>query len=786
MRSRRAPASFRSRLQVEQLEARELLAATVYPAGITPNDPQYPLQWSLHNTGQDGPNTKPGDDIHATAAWTVTTGSMKTVVAVIDTGIDYNNPDLFQNIWINQGEIPPDIRARLLDVDGDGIITFHDLNDPRNIGAGKIIDVNKDGRIDGADLIAPISQGGWADGIDHDHDGYVNDIIGWNFVKNNNNPLDDNDHGTHIAGIIGATGNDGQGIAGIDWHIQMMALKTIDANGFGGTAAAIAGLNFAVAHGASITNNSYGGTGFTQEMYDAIGNARAAGVIYVTAAGNGVNYVGQNLDSNPFYPAAYDLPNIVSVTATTESDTLPDYANYGRTTVDLGAPGRQILSTVRGDKYVLFSGTSMAAAEVTGVLALVKSQHPDWTYYQLINQVEATTDPISALAGKTVTGGRLNAYRAVSQVLGDTTGAYVVSATPNATGAQPVSSIRLTFSEGINASSFGLDDIVSFTGPNGAIKATQIVPVANTDNRQFDVQFPAQSTAGTYSLQLGVNIKDLAGNSLNQNRNNVNGESADGYTTSFVIQPTYTFSSSTQLAIRDSTTSIATLTINQDVLIGDLNVLINLNHTCDNDLYIHLRGPDGTDILLTNRRGGYGHNYTNTLFDDEAAKGIATASAPFTGTFRPEGSLSGFDGKNARGTWQLIIEDRQSGDTGTLFNWSLSIQNAATPSAMSQSGTSSSSTVHTASIAESSPQNHGRHGDARFAALRIESVAEPARLQEVRGTAVAVGQRAEHAILDRVFTRLQSQSTPWSDVRREDAAPTLEELLAFFSERKAK
>src|SRR5213079_3142605 len=132
-------------------------------------------QWSLNNTGQNG--GKPGDDIHATSAWTVTTGSLATVVGIIDTGIDYNNPDLYRNIWINQGEIPAAIRSKLIDADGDGLITFRDLNDSRNQGAGKITDLNGNGYIDAGDVLKPVAQGGWADGVSNDGDGFVDDVV---------------------------------------------------------------------------------------------------------------------------------------------------------------------------------------------------------------------------------------------------------------------------------------------------------------------------------------------------------------------------------------------------------------------------------------------------------------------------------------------------------------------------------------------------------------------------------------------------------------------------------
>src|SRR5205085_3990975 len=192
---------------------------------VTPNDPDLGQDWGLDNAGQTGGVV--GADIGAPHAWAVTTGSTTTVVAVIDTGVDYNHPDLYENIWINQGEIPATRRSNLTDVDADGLITFRDLNDPVSQRQGMITDINKDGRIDGADLLAPMKKtggadngnGGWADGSDSDSNGKVDDLVGYDFVDHKNDPMDDFFHGTHVAGTIGAMGNDGYGIAGINWQV---------------------------------------------------------------------------------------------------------------------------------------------------------------------------------------------------------------------------------------------------------------------------------------------------------------------------------------------------------------------------------------------------------------------------------------------------------------------------------------------------------------------------------------------------------------------------------------
>ncbi len=324
----------------------------------TPNDPRFDELWGLNNEGQSGGTFDA--DIDAAEAWDATVGSSDTIVAVIDTGVDYLHPDLAANMWVNPGEIPHN-------------------------------------------------------GLDDDGNGFVDDIHGYDFANHDGDPMDDHNHGTHVAGTIAAVGNNGIGVTGINWHAQIMALKFLDASGNGDTDDAIDALNYAVANGARISNNSWGfSDGFAQSLYDAIQAARDDDHVFVAAAGNGNIFgFGINNDSQPFYPASYNLPNIISVAAVDRNDSKPLFSNYGLTTVDLGAPGVDILSTVRNGGYGLSSGTSMASPHVAGVIALVRGQHPEWGYAQVINQVLQTVDPVSSMDGKTVTGGRLNAASAV-------------------------------------------------------------------------------------------------------------------------------------------------------------------------------------------------------------------------------------------------------------------------------------------------------------------------------------------------------------------------------------
>ncbi|MFV2065691.1 MAG: S8 family peptidase [Pirellulales bacterium] len=348
-----ALAAYRDRPDVLYAEPNYMVYATAEP-----DDLRFSELWGLNNTGQTGGTVDA--DIDAPAAWDVTTGSNSVVVAVIDTGVDYTHEDLAANIWVNPGEI-----------------------------AG--------------------------DGIDNDGNGYVDDIRGYDFANNDNDPMDDQGHGTHVAGTIGAVADNGVGVTGVNWNVQIMAVKFLAADGSGSVADAIDGITYAVDNGALISNNSWGDNGeFSQALFDAVQYAQSAGHLFVAAAGNGNSLgIGQNNDLNPFYPAGLGLDNVLSVAASDNNDNGATFSNYGVTTVDLAAPGVDILSTTRSNTYGTLSGTSMAAPHVTGVAALLYAAHPDWTYDQVIQQILSTVDPLPAFQGITVTGGRLNAASAL-------------------------------------------------------------------------------------------------------------------------------------------------------------------------------------------------------------------------------------------------------------------------------------------------------------------------------------------------------------------------------------
>jgi subtilisin family serine protease len=265
----------------------------------TPNDASFSTLWGLHNTGQTV-NGTPGtadSDIDAPEAWDSVTGSSNVVIAVVDSGVDYNHPDLSANIWTNTGETD------------------------------------------------------CSDNIDNDGNGFIDDCQGWDFLDNDNDPMDFADHGTHVAGTIAANGNNSTGITGVMWTAQIMPLRFLDSEGSGTTADAVNAILYANANGAHIINNSWGSSGFSHTLKDAID---ASSAVVVCSAGNS----GSDTDSSPNYPSSFTSDNIISVAATDQNDALAVFSglgssNFGAVSVDLGAPGKNTYSTVPGRKTIL-------------------------------------------------------------------------------------------------------------------------------------------------------------------------------------------------------------------------------------------------------------------------------------------------------------------------------------------------------------------------------------------------------------------------------------------------
>ncbi|HEV8543361.1 MAG TPA: S8 family serine peptidase [Verrucomicrobiae bacterium] len=330
---------------------------------LAPNDLRFVdgTLWSLYNYGQNGGIA--GADISAQRAWDLTTGSTNVIVGVIDTGIRYTHKDLAAQMWHNPNEIP-------------------------------------------------------GNGIDDDNDGFVDDVFGIDAFANDGDPNDDLGpgeigHGTHVSGTIGAAANDGNPHVGISWNVQLMALRGGDeVNGLPDSAT-IRCMDFAATHGVKIINASWGGYGFDQALFDAINSLRQKGILFIAAAGNDSN----DNDSNPTYPSSFNLDNIISVAATDRRDLIAGFSNFGKTTVHLGAPGVEIFSTYfnSDSDYTFLDGTSMATPHVTGVAALVAAYLPGASYSEIRSRILEGVDPIPSLANKTITGGRLNAYKALTR-----------------------------------------------------------------------------------------------------------------------------------------------------------------------------------------------------------------------------------------------------------------------------------------------------------------------------------------------------------------------------------
>jgi len=311
-----------------------------------PNDPRFNELWGLHNTGQSG--GKADADIDAPEAWARATGSGEIIVAVIDTGVDYTHPDLAANMWTNEAEL-------------NGIA-----------------------------------------GVDDDGNGYVDDIYGYDFYNNDGDPMDDHYHGTHVAGTIGAVGNNGTGVAGVCWDVKIMSLKFLDSTGNGWTSDAISCIEYSILMGANVTSNSWGGGGYNQALKDAIDAAGAAGMLFVAAAGND----SVNNDVTAHYPSSFDCESLIAVMSTDRNDNRSGFSNYGPNSVDIGAPGSSILSCRPGGGYRYLNGTSMATPHVAGACALVWSVAPEFSNTLVKNILLQTTDAI--LPGLCVSQGRLN------------------------------------------------------------------------------------------------------------------------------------------------------------------------------------------------------------------------------------------------------------------------------------------------------------------------------------------------------------------------------------------
>ncbi|MBX3368367.1 MAG: S8 family serine peptidase [Phycisphaeraceae bacterium] len=475
---------------------KSILPDFVSKSSRIPNDEFFTFQWGHDNTGQFIPGLGNGlndADADSTNAWDITIGSQSVIIAVIDTGVDINHPDLAANIWRNPGEIP-------------------------------------------------------GNGIDDDGNGFVDDVFGWDFGDLDNDPSDEDGHGTHVAGIIGAVGNNGIGVAGVAWNVSILPIKAVDESGSFPFSATLGAYDYIVTlkeagHNIVASNNSYGAFAplvfeqFLQDQKDAIQRTIDAGIVFVAAAGNdGADIDAIEEQDRTAFPAGYDLPGIISVAATDNSDGLAGFSNYGAREVDLGAPGVQILSTVPGGGYAYFSGTSMASPFVAGAVAMIASARPGASPVELRTALMDSTDPVPSLQNRVQSGGRLNVWRAVQLISRD--GPVVTSFAPGpvfgqlfSTG-QPVDTLTLTFNKpidsgflgtaGVSVIGAGLDDIFGngddITIPVSAVAVSGSNPNVVTVTLNLS-GFPSQRLPlDIYRITIDdFFFRDTAGNYLNGN-----------------------------------------------------------------------------------------------------------------------------------------------------------------------------------------------------------------------------------------------------------------------------
>ena len=588
-------------------------------AATTPNDPRFSELWGLHNTGQTGGT--PGADIRAPEAWDFNTGSREIIVAVIDTGVDYTHPDLTNNIWTNPGEIP-------------------------------------------------------GDGIDNDGNGYVDDVHGYDFYDKDGDPMDEDDHGTHCAGTIGAEGNNNLGVAGVCWQVRIMAVRFLGPFG-GSTADAILSIQYAALMKANVMNNSWGGGGYSQALKDAIEAAGDAGIIFPAAAGNS----GTDNDLIPHYPSSYDSPSIVAVMSTDDHDARSDFSCYGLTSVDLAAPGSDILSCQPGGGYQYMSGTSMATPHVSGACALLLAANPNLTVAQVKQALLSTVDPV--VPGLCVSGGRLNLSRALASL--EPQGPALEYFTNYVTGgngngiveANECNTLDLVLSNSSMTNITGITVTLSTTNAGVAIAQPasaypDIPPGASATNlTPFRISTAPEFVCGT-PIEFSLVVRSDVGVSV------LPFTLATG-TPGIPIR--FDNHSWVQIPALGSTNS-AIVVSNIALALNKVTVSLFVEEPYDYFLKLELIAPDGTTNLLTANNGYLGENYglacspeaLRTTFDDDALTPIGSGVPPFLGAYRPAKALAIFSGKsgtNVNGTWQLRATDSGGFSNAVIHCWSL-------------------------------------------------------------------------------------------------------------------
>jgi serine protease len=551
----------------------------VSKAGV-PNDARFDELWGMHNTGQTG--GVDDADIDAPEAWDISTGSRDVVVGVIDTGVDYNHPDLTANMWVNPGEI-----------------------------AG--------------------------DGIDNDNNGFIDDVHGINAITNSGDPMDDNGHGTHVSGTIGATGNDGVGVAGVNHNVSIIGCKFLDGNGDGSTSDALTCIDYFVDlknnHNVDVStlNNSWGGGGFSQALYDSITATSDANILFVAAAGNG----GYDNDASPSYPSSYDHDSVLAVAGTNHTDAMYTSSQYGLTSVDIAAPARNVLSTVPGGGYSSFTGTSMATPHVAGAAALVLSVNPELSAVELKELLMNSGDANPATEGKTVSGKRLNIHNALLDA--DPSPGFTLKVTPNSNTIEVGETATYSF------------DVGSIADWDGEVSLTLVSPLAGatlstdtaTPGTSFELTVPTTSETqwGEYNFTVTA----------------TSGELVKTASVSLMVNPEglneFTYTNDEVISIPDNNAEGITSVINvaDDLTVFASDIYVNITHSWIGDLIVTLTSPTGTSAVLHNASGGSEQDLDKTF------------------------SSSAFNGEVATGDWTLNVSDNAAADTGSLNNWAITI-----------------------------------------------------------------------------------------------------------------
>ena len=543
----------------------------------TPNDPRFEDLWGLNNEGQTGGTADA--DIDAPEAWSISTGSRDVVVGVIDTGVDYSHPDLAANVWVNSGEI-----------------------------AG--------------------------DGIDNDGNGYVDDVHGINAITDAGDPMDDEGHGTHVSGTIGASGNNGVGIVGVNHDVSIAGCKFLAADGTGSTSGAIKCIDYMVGLKNSgvnlrVLNNSWGGGGYSQALADAITASEEADILFVAAAGNDA----VDNDVNPHYPSNYENDNVLSIASTDSRDNMSGFSQWGLTSVDMGAPGSAILSTIPGGGYASYSGTSMATPHVAGAAALVLSVNPDLTTLELKELLMSSGDANAALNGKTVAGTRLNVNQALIDA--DPTPGFKLSVSPVSQQATVGDTVTYTFTIGSIAQWDG--DVSLALAADLADASLSATTARPGDEVVLTVATNSETQWGNYDFTVTATTD----------------EQVKEQTVSLMLQPAglndFTYTSDESVAIPDNSPEGASsvITVADDLTIFGTTADVDISHTWSGDLVLTLISAQGNEVTLQSNEGGS---------QDDIVKAFTS---------------SAFNGEVATGDWTLHVEDTAGSDTGTINGWSL-------------------------------------------------------------------------------------------------------------------